>query len=68
VVPIDSILFASEMIGAIKGKDPETGRWYDDTKQFIDAVPHLTAEDRTKVYERNARRLFKRLDAALARA
>lgn len=68
VVPVDSILFASEMIGAIKGVDPETGRFYDDTRQFIDAAPGLTAEDRAKIYEGNARRLFKRLDAALARA
>src|SRR5436305_6783105 len=29
-VPIDNILFATEMIGAVKGRDPKTGRYFDD--------------------------------------
>ncbi len=32
VVPTDNILFASEMVGAVKGSDPDTGEFYDDTK------------------------------------
>ena len=32
VVPVDNILFASEMVGAVRGIDPETGRHYDDTE------------------------------------
>ena len=36
VVPIDNILFASEMVGAVRGVDPETGHYYDDTKRYID--------------------------------
>ena len=38
VVPIDNILFASEMVGAVRGVDPETGHYYDDTKRYIDGV------------------------------
>ncbi|MBM3819853.1 MAG: amidohydrolase [Acidimicrobiia bacterium] len=65
VIPVDNILFASEMIGAVKGVDPETGHNYDDTKRYIEATPNLSAEDRAKVYEGNARRVYPRLDAAL---
>jgi 4-oxalmesaconate hydratase len=65
VIPVDNILFASEMIGAVRGIDPETGAYYDDTKRYIQATPHLNEEQRYKVYEGNARRVFTRLDAAL---
>lgn len=65
VIPVDNILFASEMIGAVRGIDPETGHHFDDTKRYIGATPNLSAEDRFKVYEGNARRVYPRLDAAL---
>src|SRR5574338_958413 len=64
VIPVDNILFASEMIGAVRGIDPETGHYYDDTKRYIEASA-LGAEDRYKVYEGNARRVYPRLDRAL---
>ena len=60
VIPIDNILFASEMLGAVRGIDPFTGHYYDDTKRYVDAVP-LSADDRRKVFETNARRVY-RLD------
>jgi 4-oxalmesaconate hydratase len=65
VIPVDNILFASEMIGAVRGIDPETGNYYDDTKRYIEAATTLSAADRHKVYEGNARRVFPRLDAVL---
>src|SRR5450830_311713 len=65
VIPVDNILFASEMIGAVRGIDPETGHYYDDTKRYVAATPNLSEEDRYKVYEGNARRVFPRLDKAL---
>ncbi|HRY05382.1 MAG TPA: amidohydrolase family protein, partial [Beijerinckiaceae bacterium] len=65
VIPVDNILFASEMIGAVKGIDPETGFNFDDTKRYIEATQNLSPEDRHKVYEGNARRVYPRLDAAL---
>ena len=65
VVPVDNILFASEMVGAVRGIDPETGHYFDDTKRYIDGTANLTEEERFLVYEGNARRVFPRLDAAL---
>ena len=64
MIPVDNVLFASEMIGAVRGIDPETGFHYDDTRRYIEAAA-LSAEDRRKIYEGNARRVYPRLDAAL---
>jgi 4-oxalmesaconate hydratase len=64
VIDVDNILFASEMFGAVKGVDPETGHNFDDTKRYIDALD-LSAEDRHKVFEGNARRVYPRLDRTL---
>jgi len=61
VIPVQNILFASEMIGAVPGVDPETGHNFDDTKRYIDALPWLTAEDRARIFEGNARRVYGRL-------
>ncbi|GAA3611840.1 amidohydrolase family protein [Nonomuraea rosea] len=41
VIPAQNILFGSEMIGAVKGIDPQTGHRYDDTKRYVLASPHL---------------------------
>ena len=60
VIPVDNILFASEMIGAVRGIDPETGHHYDDTKRYIDQLP-LSAADKAKIFEGNARRVYGRL-------
>jgi len=60
VIPVDNILFASEMVGAVRGVDPETGHNYDDTKRYIDANQSLGAEDKKKIFEGNARRVFSR--------
>jgi len=64
VIPVDNILFASEMIGAVRGIDPETGRHFDDTRRYIEAAS-LSEEDRRKIFEGNARRVYPRLDARL---
>ena len=60
VVPADNILFASEMVGAVRGIDPETGHYYDDTKRYIDQIVWLSAEDKYKIFEGNARKVFSR--------
>jgi 4-oxalmesaconate hydratase len=65
VIPVKNILFASEMIGAVRGIDPETGHYYDDTKRYIESTANLNAEQRYEVYEGNARRVFSRLDTQL---
>jgi len=63
VVPIANILFASEMIGAVRGVDPETNHNYDDTKRYIEGSLHLTPAQKRQIYEGNARRVYPRLDA-----
>ena len=57
------ILVASEMVGAVRGVDPETGHYYDDTKRYIDASS-LSAADKQKIFEGNIRRVFPRMGAA----
>ncbi|MGK0742472.1 amidohydrolase family protein [Leucobacter sp. Z1108] len=65
VISVDNILFASEMIGAVRDIDPRTGHYFDDTKRYVDATPNLTDEQRQQVFEGNARRLYPRVDRAL---
>jgi len=71
VIPADNILFASEMIGAVPGVDPETGHNFDDTKRYIDQLP-ISAEDKSKIFEGNAKRVFgglaSRLETTLGEA
>ncbi|GMM96652.1 amidohydrolase family protein [Microbacterium luteum] len=65
VIPTDNILFASEMIGAVRDIDPHTGHYFDDTKRYVDATPNLSDAERAQVFEGNARRIYPRLDRAL---
>ena len=64
VMPIENILFASEMIGAVRGIDPRTGHHYDDTKRYVEAAA-LSDGQRRQIYEGNVRRVYPRLSAAL---
>jgi len=64
VIDVDNILFGSEMVGAVRGIDPETGHYFDDTRRYIDALP-LEPRDKQRIFESNARRVFPRLDAIL---
>ncbi|MEO5745705.1 MAG: amidohydrolase family protein, partial [Terracoccus sp.] len=66
VIPVDNILFASEMIGAVRDIDPRTGHHFDDTKRYIDASTILTPEQKTQVFSTNTRRVFPRVDRLLA--
>jgi 4-oxalmesaconate hydratase len=61
VIPAKNILFASEMVGAVRGIDPETGYFYDDTKRYIDASPDLNEEEKQLIFEDNARRVYSRI-------
>lgn len=60
VVPTTNVLFASEMVGAVRGIDPDTGHHYDDTKRYIDNST-LETEGKQLVFEDNTRRVFPRL-------
>ena len=66
VIPIENILFGSEMVGAVRGIDPESGHYYDDTKRYIDSSS-LSASDKSRIFEANARRVYPRLAAGRAR-
>jgi 4-oxalmesaconate hydratase len=64
VVRIDNLLFASEMLGAVRGTNPATGSGWDDTKRYVDALD-LSADEQRRIFEHNARRVYPRLDVAL---
>jgi 4-oxalmesaconate hydratase len=64
VVPTENILFGSEMVGAVRGIDPDTGNHYDDTKIYIDNCA-LDATAAAQVFEHNILRVFPRLAAQL---
>ena len=66
VVPVDNILFGSEMVGAVRGIDPRTGQYYDDTKKYLDALP-LSEGDRYKLFEGNARKVYPRIAKRLSK-
>ncbi|HKD53009.1 MAG TPA: amidohydrolase family protein [Steroidobacteraceae bacterium] len=65
VIDIGNILFGSEMVGAVRGIDPQTGHHFDDTRRYIDALL-IPRADKERIFEKNARRVFPRLDAQLA--
>ena len=64
VVPAANVLFGSEMVGAVRGIDPETGHYYDDTKRYVDGAA-INDADRRAIFEGNARRVFPRIEKAL---
>jgi len=66
LVSVDNILFASEMLGAVKGVDPSSGHEYDDTRRYIDASS-LSAADKEKIFEGNARKVYPRIKKKLDR-
>ena len=63
VIPADNILFASEIVGAVRGIDPETGHYYDDTKRYIDKVDWLSVADKQKIFSGNVRKVYPRFAA-----
>lgn len=64
VIPVRNILFGSEMVGAVRGIDPETGNYFDDTKRYIDKLS-ISDADKQDVFANNARRVYPRLDKVL---
>ena len=63
VIPTRNVLFASEMVGAVRGIDTETGHYFDDTKRYVDANAKLTTEEKNQVFFENAHHVFPRLAA-----
>jgi 4-oxalmesaconate hydratase len=64
IIPADNILFGSEMVGAVRGIDPESGHYYDDTKRYVDAAA-ISGADRQKILEGNARSVYPRINRRL---
>jgi 4-oxalmesaconate hydratase len=67
VVPVDNILFASEMVGAVKGIDPTSGNYFDDTRRYVDGAAGLSAADKQKIFEGNAMKVYPRLKDQIAK-
>jgi 4-oxalmesaconate hydratase len=65
VIDVDNVLFGSEMLGAVRGIDPETGHYFDDTKRYVDAAD-LAPEQRERVFSGNALRVYPRLAKVLS--
>lgn len=67
VIDHRNVLFASEMIGAVRDVDPTTGRYFDDTVRYLEEAD-LTEADRQAIFEGNARRVYPRLDRRIREA
>ena len=61
VIPAENVLFASELLGAVRGVDPNTGHYFDDTRRYIDASPNATDAEKDLIFAGNAKRVFPRL-------
>lgn len=64
VVDPANVLFGSEMLGAVRGVNPDSGSGWDDTRRYVDSLD-LDDEVRRAVYEGNVRRVYPRLDLRL---
>ena len=60
VIPNKNILFASEMVGAVRGIDPETGNYFDDTRRYVDNA-RISEKDKANIFEHNIRQVYPRL-------
>jgi 4-oxalmesaconate hydratase len=58
VVGPDNCLFGTELPGTGSAIDPATGNSLDDLRPVIEAMPGLSAEDRSNIFEGNARQLY----------
>jgi len=66
VVPKENVLFASEMLGAVRGADPATGIEWDNTLRYLENAK-LTDEERGQVMTGNALRVYPGLARRLGR-
>lgn len=60
VIPTKNILFASEMVGAVRGIDPETGHYFDDTRRYVENAA-ITQSQRAAIFADNARKVYSRI-------
>jgi 4-oxalmesaconate hydratase len=64
-VGVDRCLFGTERPGSGGGLNLLTGRPLDDLRHTIDRMDSLSAEDRRKIYQDNALKLFTRIPAGI---
>lgn len=67
VVPQSNLLFASEMLGAVRGADPETGIEWDDTLTYLRNA-ELAGPEWDAITRANALRVYPRLAQRIAEA
>lgn len=67
VIDPGNILFGAEMLGAVRGDNPDGGFAWDDTKRYLDQAA-LTGAERRMIFELNARRVYPRLGSGLSAA
>jgi 4-oxalmesaconate hydratase len=60
-VGADRCMFGTERPGIGTVKDPATGRWMDDTRQYVEGLDWLGEREKKMIFEDNARQVF-RLD------
>ena len=60
IVGPERCMFGTERPGAGSKTDPRTGRWYDDLKPVIESIGSLSAEDKDRIFERNAQEVYTR--------
>lgn len=56
----ERVLFATEKPGTGSGRDPVSGRDFDDLKPVIEAISFLSAKDRENIFSCNCTRLYSR--------
>jgi len=60
VIGVDRCIFGTDRPANGDTIDPLTGHAFNDIKWYIENIPWLTEEDRYKIFEGNARKLFSR--------
>jgi 4-oxalmesaconate hydratase len=58
-VGTDRCLFGTERPGTGTAQDPGTGKWSDDLKPVIESIEWLSEADRRKIFEENARAVYR---------
>ncbi len=66
-VGVDNVLFATEMFGAVNAIDPKTGRNFEDLVPIFESIEWLSDEDRKKITEGNARKVYSRMTMGSSR-
>lgn len=64
-VGADRCLFGTEKPGSGSAINPDTGRSFDDLRPVIESMEFLSEQDRSLIFEGNARTVFPRLKVAL---